>query len=273
MRELLELDSTGGVKKPTVFKLVKKNHKPALQGRYYPSQKRIPSEEVIYDPTIGKNRVIRYAPGQQSIYKDEQNSNPNEKVVIGDIIFQNGSLVVDHTNPLLLEFLSLSNFNRSNPNRIKGTKILFEEINKEQDAKKSMENEVSQIRAANSVLNMEFADLKGYARVLGVNVSRSSDEIRHDMLVLAKKDPKRFMSGMDDPRTKRKQIIMDAMMHKIIEVNGRSINWILGDSKNLITAVPIGQEAVSWFAEWTLNEKDGQDVYSEIEKKVKKLSE
>lgn len=270
-----EINAQGGeVLKPTVFKLVKKNQKPALQGRYYPSQKRIPSQEVVYDPDTNTNRVIRYAPGEQSIFKDEQNApDPGQKIVVGDIIFQNGSLIVDHTNPLLLKFLSLSNFNKSNPNRVKGTKILFEEVNKEQDAKKSMENEVSQIRAANEVINMEFADLKAYARALGVNINRSGDEIRHDMLVLAKKDPKKFLAGRDDPKIKRKNVVMDALAYHLIEVNGRSINWVLGDKKSLIVPVPIGQDSVSWFTDWTLSEKDGQEVYSEIEKKVQKFSE
>ena len=63
------------------------------------------------------------------------------------------------------------------------------------------------------------------------------------------------------------------MSFKFIEVSGRSISWVLGDKKSLIVPVPIGQDAVAWFAEWTMNEKDGERVYADIEKKVKKFSE
>jgi hypothetical protein len=274
MRELLDLESGASeIKKPTVFKLVKKNHRPALQGRYYPAQTRIPSEEVIYDPTTNKNRVIRYAPGEGSVYKDEQTqSTPEQKVVVGDIIFQHGSLIVDHTNPLLLAYLSLSNFNHSNPNRVKGSKILFAEVNSEKEADMSLENEAAQARAVNYVMNMEFDDLMGYARVLNVNTNRSVKEVRHDMVIMSKKDPERFIAGADDPVNKRKQVIMTATKSKIIEVSGRSINWVFGDKKSLITPVPIGQDAVTWFAEWTMSEKDGEKVYAEIEKQLKKLS-
>jgi hypothetical protein len=255
--------------KPTVLRLVKRNAKPALRGRYYPSIKRLPSEELIYDPKSDSNRTIRYAPGEQSIYKDEQPA----KVVLGDIVFQNGSLVVPHTNPMLRKYIELSNFNQLNPNRIKGSRVIFTILDPERDARVEMETEVAQIRAANAALTMEFADLKAYARVLGVNINNGSEVIRHDMLVLAKKAPEKFMAGLDDPLVKRQQVILDAMSYKIIEITGRSISWNMGDKKSLIVPVPIGQDAISWFAEWTMNEKDGDKVYSEIEKKVKKFSE
>jgi len=177
MRELLDMDvNSDQIDKPIVFRLIKKNAKPALKGRYYPSIKRLPSEELIYDPTTKTNRTIRYAPGEQSIYKDEQ----AEKVVLSDIIFQNGSLIVPFTNPMLLSFLEKSNFNQSNPARIKGSRMLFSVIDKDKEAKVEMASEVVQIRAANAVLQMEFADLKAYARVLGVNINNSGDMIRHD---------------------------------------------------------------------------------------------
>lgn len=269
-RDLLSLDGdVQAIQKPVLFQLVKKNHRPALAGRYYPSQKRMPHEEIIFDPTTNSNRTIRYAPSEQSIYKDEQPT----KVVLGDIVFQNGSLVVPHTNPLLIRYLEKSNYNQGNPNRVKGTRAIFKVIDHEADAKKLMEVEVSQIQAANAVLGMEFSDLKAYARVLGVNINKSTEEIRHDMLVLSKKDPVKFMAGMDDPVVKRQQVIMDAMSYHLIEANKNGISWVLGDKKNLIVPVPIGQSPVAWFAEWTMSEKDGEKVYEEIEKKLRKLSE
>ena len=255
-------------KKPTVFRLTKKNQKPALEGRYYPSQKTLPSEETVYDPVANKRRTIRYAPGEQSIYKDEQ----PEKVVLGSIIFQNGSLVVPIDNPILLEYLENSNFNMTNSLRIKGSKVVFRALDPAATAKDIMANEVDQVRVSNAVLTMEFADLKAYARVLKVNITNEGDIIRHDMLQLAKKDPAKFMAGIDDPLVKRQQVILDAMQYRIIEIAGRSISWVFDDKNSLIVPVPVGQDPVAWFAEWTMNEKDGERVYSDIEKKVKKFS-
>jgi len=268
-RENFSSDNLGLMqKRPTIFRLIKKNRKPALEGRYYPSQKTLPSEELVYDAESDRRRTIRYAPGEQSIYKDEQ----PDKVVLGTIIFTNGSMVVPVDNPILREYLTHSNYNSGNTGRIKGSKIVFALVDYEANAQDSMETEITQIRAANAVLAMEFSDLKAYARVLGVNISNAGDIIRHDMLILAKGDPANFMAGIDDPLVKRQQVILDAMQFKIIEVSGRSISWVFDNKKSLIVPVPIGQDAVAWFAEWTMNQKDGERVYADIEKKVKKFS-
>jgi len=253
--------------KPTVFKLVKKNAKPALQGRYYPSIKRLPHEETIYDPIKKSNRIIRYAPGEQSVYKDEQ----PEKVVLGDIVFQNGTIVVQYTNPLLLTYLGLSNYNQSNPSRMRGFKAVFSELDPEGDAHAQIDIEIEQLKAGNAVLQMDFSELKAYARVLGVNISNGADMIRHDMLKKAKASPAMFMAGIDDPIIKRQQVLLDGMSYKIIELSGRSLNWLIGDKKSLIVPIPIGQ-GLPWVAEWTMNDKDGEEVFREIEKKVKALS-
>jgi len=270
MREELGQEILGMTSnKPMVFRLIKKNQKPALKGRYYPSIKTLPSEEIIFDPKTKTRRKIRYAPGETSVFKDEQ----PEKVVLGSVVFQNGSLIVPQNNPLLLEYLEVSNYNHGNPVRIRETRAVFTLLDPESEAKDSMDVEISQIRGANAAIAMPFDAMKAYARVLGVNINNSSSMIRHDMIVLAKADPDKFMSGIDDPLVKRQQVILDAMQYRVIEVSGRSISWVLGDKKSLIIPVPLGQKAVSWFAEWTMNENDGEKVYSELEKKLEKYAE
>lgn len=259
-----EQESAVAPNKATIFKLVKKNAKPALKGRYYPSIKRLPHEETIYDPDKKTNRIIRYAPGEQSVFKDEQ----PEKVVLGDIVLQNGTLVVPYTNPLLLKYLSLSNYNKSNPSRMRGFKAIFSELDLEAEAHVKIDVEIEQLKAGNAVLQMDFQDLKAYARVLGVNINNGSDMIRHDMLQKAKASPATFMAGIDDPIVKRQQVILDAMSYKIVELSGRSFNWVIGEKKSLIVPIPIGQ-GLPWVAEWTMNDKDGEEVFKEIEKKVK----
>lgn len=256
------------VEKPVVFKLVKRRDKPALKGRHYPSIKRLPGEETVYDPITKRNRVIRYAPGEQSIYKDEQ----PEKVVLGDIVFQNGSLIVDHRNPLLLEYLQASNYNKDNKDRMRGSKAVFAVLDQEANAKTQLDTEVEEIKAANAVLQMPFGELKAYARVLGVNINNGADMIRHDMLVLAKKAPASFMSGIDDPIVKRQQVLLDAVSFGVIEIGRRSMNWVMGEKRSLIIPIPLGENPARWVAEWTMNDKDGEDVYKEIEKKLKALT-
>jgi hypothetical protein len=257
----------GGMLKARHFKLTKRNAKPALTGRHYPSIKVLPSEEEIYDPETNKTRTIRYAVGESSIYKDEQ----PQVVVKSDIIFQNGSIIVAHTNPSLIEFLTLSNHNAENPHRKTEKRIMFKELNPAKDAEQALEIEEAQARAKALVFTLPFDEIKGYARVCGVNTKRSASEIKHDMVTLAGKDPKGFMAGLDDPLTKRQQVIMDACTVSVLEISGKGAFWKHGDTKNLIIPIPAGQDGIVWFAEWTMTDEDGKDVFKEIAKKTETL--
>lgn len=256
-----------GVQKARVYRLLKKNYKPALKGRNYPSLKRLPSEEEIFDPITGKTRYIRFALGESSIYKDEQPA----KVVLADIIFQNGKIVVPNTSPNLIEFLTLSNHNADNEHRKSGKIKIFAEINKSKDAEVELEKEEIIARAKALVFSLPFEDLKGYARVCGVNLQQSPSEIKHHMLVLASKDPVGFVAGLDDPMTKRQQIVMDALSCGIIEISGKGAFWKFGDEKNIITPIPTGRDGVLWFTEWTMTDPEGDSVFKELEKKTQKL--
>jgi len=257
----------GGILKARHFRLTKRNSKPALRGRHYPSLKILPAEEVIYDPEKDQSRTIRYAIGETSIYKDEQ---PAE-VVLGDILFQNGSIIVPYTNPTLIKFLTLSNHNGENPHRKPEAERMFVELNPARDAEEALEKEEATARAKALVFTLPFEQIAGYARVLGINVKRSASEIKHDMVRWAEKDPKGFMAGIDDPKTKRQQGVYEATGCGVIEVSGKGAYWKAGDKKSLITPIPAGVHGVEWFAEWTLTDDEGKEVYKEIEKKTKAL--
>ncbi len=257
----------GGMLKARHFKLTKRTSSPALRGRHYPSIKVLPSEEEIYDPQTNKTRTIRYAIGESSIYKDEQPTS----VVKSDIIFQNGSIIVPYTNPSLIEFLTLSNHNADNPHRKTEKVAMFKELNPAKDAEKSLEIEESVARAKALVFTLPFEEIKGYARVCGVNTRKSAAEIKHDMVLLAGKDPAGFISGLDDPLTKRQQVVMDACSVNVIEISGKGAFWKHGDQKNLITPIPSGQDGIVWFSEWTMTDEDGKSVFKEIAKKTETL--
>jgi hypothetical protein len=231
--------------------------------------KRIPSEEEIYDPNTKTTRTIRYAKGEPSIYKDEQPTS----VALGDIIFSNGSLIVDGMNPNLKKFLELSNHNADNEYRMKHKEIKFKKLDPESDAAVAMDAEIEQIQVGNIVINMEIDEIRPLARVMGISVDQSAKEIKHDMLVRAKRNPKEFMSLLDDPATNRKKIILEALDLGIIDITARSISWKVGSDKGLITPVPVGHKPIEYFADWTMTDPDGDRVFEDLSKRVEKMSE
>ena len=91
------------------------------------------AEEVIYDPETDSERTIRYIPGETSIYKEEQS---RDSKLREPIVFYNGALTVDKSNPTLRKFLELSNRNKDNKHRKPSVKASFFKFSSERDAKK-----------------------------------------------------------------------------------------------------------------------------------------
>jgi len=252
--------------KVTIFRLTYKNEKPSTEGRHYPVSHRIPSIDEIFDEKSGRNRKIQYVLGEQSIYADEQSSfNP----VLGDIVFNNGSLPVQYQQVTLREFLEKSNYNSSNPNRMKTKKKIFETIDLETDAEKDLENLETEFHAVDTLMSMDAQKMVGYARAMGVNVDRSMYEIKHDMMVMAKNDPVLFMEQISNPKLERKQVIMDAEDERIIIFNTskREVRWGTG-AKQLITVIPVGINPYDHFVDYSF-ETEGKEVFNKVVKLLK----
>ncbi len=250
----------------TIFRLVNKNEKPSTEGRHYPVSHRIPSIDEVFDETTGRNRKIQYVLGEQSIYADEQSSfNP----VLGDIIFHNGSLPVQYQQVTLREFLEKSNYNISNPERMRTKKSIFETVDLETSAEKDLQSLESEFHVMESLMSMDAQKMVGYARAMEVDVNRSMYEIKHDMMVMAKNNPELFMEQISNPKLERKQVIMDADENNILTIDtaNRRISWGIG-SKQMITVVPVGLNPYDHFVDYTF-ETEGKEVFNKIKKLLK----
>ena len=77
---------------------------------------------------------------------------------------------------------------------------------------------------------------------------------------------------MDNPRTERKQIILDAIDYSIIDFDhhANEINWVMGTKRPAIVHTPVGVDKMEYFVEFTFD-SEGEDVYKEIQKRMKKM--
>jgi len=254
---------TNKKRKPVVFQLTRRNERPSITGQNYPVSHRIPSEDEVYDEETGRNRMIRYAIGEQSIYLDEQTS---DNPVLGDIVFENGILVVQYQQVTLREFLQASNWNKSNPDRMTTKRIIYDALDGEVDAQKNLENLEVEFHAMELLMEMDAQKMIGYARALGVNVDRSMYEIKHDMMVMSKNQPQLFLDEIANPKTERMQVILEAEDERVIVVNTakRQVFWGFG-AKEVITTVPVGIDPKDHFVDYTFGE-EGQEVFKKIKK-------
>jgi hypothetical protein len=251
--------------KPTIFQLVakakKKNGMPQ-----YPIVSLLKAEDIIFDPVKGENRKIRYVPGETSIYTDEQ---PETAKMREPISFNNGYLFVDHTNPTLKKYLDTCNANGSNPHRIKSKSILFTIKDDEKSAQKKIEEVGNTMEAVQTALKMPVNELMGYAKVLGIKIDRSVDEVRWDMKIQAEKNPKGFLAGMNDPRTTMKQVLLMAQESSIISMKSNKVTWV--GSGNTICVPAVGIKAIDKMVDFC-SQGEGEQVYAEIERRLQALN-
>lgn len=247
-----------------LFFLTKKRKNPSITGAYYPLTSSVPYEDIIYDAEKNQNRKIRYAPGETSIYVDDQ----HEEAKVSTIVFQRGQLIVRKEEPLLREYLLNSNFFQGNPNRNATKPVLFKLQDLAKDSRKELKKAEDIHYAEGLALKMKGEKAVTLARVLGLGADRSMYEIRHDLKIMASKDPMNFIAVSESPKLERMNILMEAQDYGIIRISARTVNWTLGGRNDLIVNVPVGMKALDFFTDFTY-EKDGEEVYETIKKKHK----
>jgi len=250
---------------PTIYTLVS-NAKKRNGMPQYPIVSLLKAEDIIFDPSSGENKKIKFCPGETSIFESEQSKQAKMREPIS---FNNGFLFVDHTNPTLKKYLDTCNSNGSNPNRIKSKSILFFVKDDEASAKDKIKQVGDVMEAVQSALKMPLNELVGYAKVLGVSTNKSSDEIRWDMKIIAEKSPTAFLSGLNDPRTEMKQLLLIAQDTGIISMKSTGITWIA--SGNTICVPAIGIKAIDRMVDYC-SQGEGEEVYAEIERRLQAIN-
>jgi len=257
------------INKPIVFRLLKRAENPSTQGRHYPLSYRIPSVDQVYDEQAQRARVIRYAIGEQSVFQDEQK---NEKPVIGDVIFSNGSIVVDKRETLLLEYLKSSNYYKSNNNRMPGITPLYDIVDHSINAEATVNSIELEHTAVDTALRMTPQQLVAYCDANGINSNRSMYELKHDVLSLAKRDPEKFLENASNATTDMSQVIKDAIKFKLIYMNKteREFGFLNGKDKEMIVAVPQGNDMIEYFVEYCMTD-EGADAYETISSAIEDM--
>lgn len=213
------------------------------------------SEFMVYDKNTGKQRAVRYCPNEPSIYRDEQNENSLK----GSIVFRQGRLFVSETRPNLRGVLDAHPDNEANG----GSR--FRKIDHAAIAKKELEGDFLYADAVNLIRTKLVDEIMSVATAFAINTDRMVDEVRHDLLVFAKKNPKAFIEAFDNPVTEVKAKIKKAMKYNIISHNGGHIVWT--DTNKHIIAVPAGKDPVDIFVRYCMTE-NGSVVMGEIERQL-----
>jgi hypothetical protein len=201
-----------------------------------------------YDEKNNVNRSLRYSTNQKSPFEDEQDGN----AIIEPIIFEDGFLRVPKNNPVLQEFLHYHPFN--------GT--IFSEVNKEKDAAIEVDDLNLEIEALVEARQLSLDQLETLTRVMfGKDPSTvSTAELKRDILVFAKRDPKEFLNILNDPELKFQAKIRLFFENKLLILrNGEKEVWFnTATNKKKMLSVPFGEDPYEMVAHY-LQSDDGID--------------
>ena len=218
----------------------------------------IKSEAVIYDPETNTNRQIRYCPNEASIFSDEQSTFAVRK----HVVFENGILMVQPSEPTLMRFLEMHPGNKANGGG------LFEEVNTEYKAEVDINTEFLLHDAIGLVRNKSIDELMPVAIYLGVDTGQKNAEIKRELLLEAKANPKRFIELFDNPTVAARAIVKKAVDFQILMAREVGMFWF--DSNRLIVATPVGQDTVSVMTQFCMTEK-GSQTYETLKEELQKL--
>lgn len=244
---------------------MKKNTTPVdkiykLKGKVAPLSYTIPSRNtkryplLWFDEENNVNRPLRYAINQKSPFEDEQDGS----AIVEPIIFENGFLSVPKNNPVLQAFLHYHPLNGRT----------FIEMDNERDAAQEVESLSFEVDALIQARQLNVEQLETICRVLfGKDPARyTSAELKRDVLVYAKRDPRGFLSILEDPMLQLQSNVHVFFENKLLTFrNGHKEVWFntTSNKKKMLT-VPYGEDPYFSVANF-LKTDDGIDILKMLE--------
>jgi hypothetical protein len=233
-----------------------------LKGDKEPLTFTIPSKHtrrhplLWFDQSAKEQRELRYATNMNSPFVDEQKG----EVTMGHITFRDGSLHVASKDVALQKLLSLYH-------PMKDRKYL-EYIPKQiaSDELVDLEYELEALLAART---MDVDQAEAIVRVEQGNAvdSLSSKEVKRDLMLLAKRNPKLFLSLAADENVGLRNAGIKAESQGLIRLSQdqRTFHWGSNDRKLMV--VPFDENPYTALAAWFKTD-DGVEVYKSIEKQL-----
>jgi len=230
---------------------------------YYLKSKRKPLSYSIkaanlywFDEEKGYERELKYTSNQRTVFVDEMQGDQR----LEHIIFRSGTLYVPKNKTVLQKLLSLYHPHKDN---------LFYEFQPTAIAENQIDLIELEIEALNSAVNMDIDMAEAVMRVeKGSEVSTmSSKELKRDLLLYAKKNPRLFLDLVNDENVMLRNFGIKATEIGILKLSSdqRTFSW--GSNNRKLMNVPFDEHPYSALAAWFKTD-EGMEIYSNIEKRL-----
>ena len=209
-----------------------------------------------FDEEKGYERELKYCQNQRTPFVDEMKGDQR----LEHIIFRSGSLFVEKEKTTLQKLLSLYHPHRDKIyEEYKPAKLAEEEID-------ILEMQVDALTAAKTVdIDMAEAILRVE---IGSGVSKlSSKELRRDLLLFARNNPKLFLELADDENVMLRNFGIRAVEAGILRLSSDQRYFMWGSNGRKIMTIPFEEHPYTALAHWFKTD-EGMEIYSNIEKRL-----
>mgnify|MGYP005993648255 CR=1 FL=1 len=230
---------------------------------YYLKSRKKPLSYVLrtngvfyFDQEKGYERELKYCENQQTCFVDEMKGDQR----LSHVIFRSGALYVPKEKTVLQKLLSMYHPQKD--------KVFYEHM-----PAKIAENELDwlefEVEALTVARSIDIDLAEAIMRVeVGSKVNElSSKELKRDLLLFAKRNPKLFLELTTDDNVQLRNFGIKAVEARIIKLSNdqRYFTWASNDRK--IMTVPFDEHPYSALAAWFKTD-EGMEIYSNIEKRL-----
>ena len=228
-----------------------------LKGGKKPLSRSIKAAGVYYfDEEKGYERELKYCQNQKTPFVDEMKGDQR----LDHIIFRNGTLFVEKEKTTLQKLLSLYHPHKG-------------QVYIEHEPQKLAADEIDileqQVEALVAARNVDIDMAEAIMRVeKGSEVSKlSSKELRRDLLVFARNNPKLFLELADDENVMLRNFGIRAVEAGILRLSSDQRNFLWGSNGRKIMIIPFDEHPYTALAHWFKTD-EGMEIYANIEKRL-----
>ena len=228
-----------------------------LKGGKKPLSRSIKSANIFYfDEEKGYERELKYCQNQKTPFVDEMKGDQR----LEHIVFRSGSLFVPRNQQTLQKLLSLYHPHRDE---------LYYEYKPAKLAEEEIDVLEMQVDALTAARNIDIDMAEAIMRVeKGSEVSNlSSKELRRDLLVFARNNPKLFLELADDENVMLRNFGIRAVEAGILRLSSDQRNFLWGSNGRKLMVIPFDEHPYTALAHWFKTD-EGMEIYSNIEKRL-----